>query len=258
MKRSFNTHTNQPAGDPTSAQSWLSDDAHLNWLRADATKQLAFFRNSLRSDGGFDILGWDGTALSRTPQEIHTTTRMVHSFAIGKAFGAPDCDTVIDAGVEFIWKQHRDGKHGGYGWSVLGPNLANDRKLAYGHVFVLLAASSAHEAGHPDAQRILEDITEVLDLRFIDSSTGLLVEDFDSDWKTLSKYRGFNSNMHGVEAFNAAFEATGDNHYLKLAGNIIDFFCGDVARGNQWRIQNTLTKIGTLTETTRETLCFTR
>ena len=39
----------------------------------------------LRADGGFDVLGWDGTPIPGSAQELHTTTRLVHSYALGHA-----------------------------------------------------------------------------------------------------------------------------------------------------------------------------
>lgn len=236
MTRLLETQKTVPVGNPELDDSWLGDPHHREWLKTDATKQLAFFKSSVRMDGGFDVLGWDGAALPRAPQEIHTTTRLIHSFVLGQTLDVPDCEPIISAGLNCLWNHHRDAKFGGYGWSVMGTGLANDRKLAYGHAFVLLAAASAHAAGYSDAARILDDISEVIKSRFIDMSTGLLIEEFDPDWKTLAPYRGFNANMHGVEAFITAFEATGDTQYLKLADNIINFFVDEVASNHQWRI----------------------
>lgn len=236
MKQPPDAHSNQPVGDLDSKTSWLFDDQHLNWLKADAKKQLAFFSNSLRSDGGFDVLRWNGAALIRAPQELHTTTRMIHSFVLGQAIGASKCEAIIDAGMNYLWNNHRDAKFGGYHWSVIGNTVASNQKQAYGHAFVLLAASSAYTAGHPLAKPILDDISDIIKSRFIDASTGLFVEEFNADWSTLSSYRGFNANMHGVEALCAAFEATEDTQYLAMAERIITFFVEDVARNNQWRI----------------------
>ena len=91
-------------------------------------------------------------------REIHVTTRTVHCFAIARLMGRPGADRFIDHGMDFLWNAHRDTTHGGYVWGVGG----DDRKQAYGHAFVLLAASSAKLVGHPDADRLLADVTEVL------------------------------------------------------------------------------------------------
>lgn len=205
-------------------------------MEADAKRQFAFFRNSLRADGGFDVLAEDGTALPRSAQELHTTTRMVHSYALGKAFGEPDCDDIIDAGLRYLQNHHYDQEHGGYLWSVNGSDIIDETKLAYGHVFVLLAASSAHAAGHPDAKALIADISNVIDTHFWDSDVGLLSDEFTRDWKPFSNYRGYNANMHGTEAFLNAFEATGEQNYLDKAGRIISFFVDQMASEHQWRL----------------------
>jgi sulfoquinovose isomerase len=224
-----------PLASPQAA-AWLDDPDHRAFRMADAMRQLAFFRASLRADGGFDVLALDGTPLPRGPQELHTTTRLVHSYALGKAAGFAGADDVIDAGMTFLWRAHRDARHGGYVWSTTGNAAADDTKLAYGHVFVLLAASSAHKAGHPDAARLIADAAEVIETRFWDEAHGLLRDEFRRDWQAFSTYRGMNANMHGVEAMLAAFHATGEQLFLDRAGRILDFFLGRMAPRHGWRL----------------------
>lgn len=218
------------------AQSWLADPVHRAWLLADAMRQLAFFRPSLRADGGFDVLAWDGSPLPREPQELHTTTRLVHSYALGKAAGCEGADGIIDAGMDFLWRAHRDPVHGGYFWSTTGAEPGDATKLAYGHVFVLLAGCSARAAGHPDADRLVADVCEVIERRFWDEAHGLLRDEFARDWQPFSPYRGMNANMHGVEAMLAAHAATGEGVWLRRAGGILDFFLGTMAPRHGWRI----------------------
>lgn len=216
---------------------WIDNADHRAFLRNDAGRQLDVFRRTLRADGGFDLPGWDGTPLPDGPQELHTTTRMVHSFALAKCFGFDDCDAVIDAGMHHLWHAHRDTVNGGYLWSVARDGTPADAsKLAYGHMFVLLCAATAKEAGHPDADRLLADVTSVLDAHFWEDAHGLYADEFNRDWTPFSTYRGMNANMHGVEAHLAAFEATGEVGYLNRAGQIIDFFVHRMAPANDWRL----------------------
>lgn len=216
--------------------SWLRDEAHRDMLRRDAERQLRFFRPSLRADGGFDVLDRLGRPLADAPQELHTTTRLVHSYALGRAFGTEDADAVIDAGLDRLWNGHRDRLHGGYAWSIRGREVEDGVKLAYGHVFVLLAAASARGAGHPDADRLLADVWDVIDRHYWDEAHGLLRDEFARDWQPFSRYRGMNANMHAVEAMLAAFEATGEEVFLQRAGRILEFFVGRVAPLNGFRI----------------------
>ena len=231
--------TTQPplAADADAASTrWLDDPVHRAYLMADARRQLSFFDASLRADGGFDVLDHDGTPLPRAGQELHTTTRMVHASVLGRALGHDGADRMIDAGMDFLWTRHRDRRHGGYLWSVDETGIRDDRKLAYGHVFVLLAASSARMAGHPDADRLFADVAAVLDTRFWEEGHGLFADEFARDWHPFSDYRGMNANMHGVEALLAAFEATGDTLWLTRAGRILDFFTDRMARAQDWRL----------------------
>ena len=169
-------------------------------------------------------------------QELHTTTRLVHSYALAQLAGRDDRAGIVDRGMDYLWHAHRDRRFGGYVWSLDGDGVADGTKLAYGHVFVLLAAASAKLAGHPDADRLLADISEVLDRRFWDDSAGLFRDEFTRDWQPFSTYRGMNANMHGAEALLAAHEATGEGEYLSRARRILDFFIAGQAALHGWRI----------------------
>jgi sulfoquinovose isomerase len=229
-----------PSGDklgPDAADaSWLTDGTHRAWLIADARRQFKFFQRSLKADGGFDILGLDGSPIAGVPQEIHTTARLVHAYALGKAIGWPGAEAIVDAGLDHLWNEHRDTQHGGYAASIRGSRIEDGTKLAYGHVFVLLAAASAKLTGHPEADRLLADVSEVIDRHFWDETHGLLRDEFTRDWTPFSTYRGMNANMHGVEAFLAAFEATGERLFLDRAGRILDTFVGRIAPAHFYRL----------------------
>ena len=216
---------------------WLGDPVHRDFLIRDARRALDFFDASAPEGGrGFAMLDATGRALPGAAQELHATTRLVHSFALGHLAGRPDRAGIIDRGMEQLWHAHRDARHGGYLWSLRAGDIVDGTKLAYGHVFVLLAASTAKLAGHPDADRLLADIAQVLEDRFWDAGAGLFRDEFTRDWQPFSAYRGMNANMHGVEALLAAFEATGENEYLRRAQGILDFFIPGQAAAHGWRI----------------------
>ncbi|SNR26625.1 AGE family epimerase/isomerase [Paracoccus sediminis] len=212
------------------------DPAHRRFLIRDALAALEFFDASVGNDGDFRTLGLAGRPLGDGPLELHTTTRLVHSYGLAHLAGRADRAGVIDRGMDLLWRRHRDARHGGYVWSVQGDAVADGTKLAYGHVFVLLAASTAKLAGHPDADRLLADVAQVLEDRFWDKGAGLLRDEFTRDWQPFSAYRGMNANMHGAEALLAAHEATGGGEYLGRAGGILAFFIGGQAARNGWRI----------------------
>jgi len=238
-----NTTTRHAIGDAQFDGAWINDPVHQAFLRHDVQQQLDFFRPMLRADGGFDVPDFAGAPLSDGPQEIHTTARMVHSFALAKQFGYGDCDDVIDAGMAYLWNVHRDALHGGYYAAVNRDGTpADDTKLAYGHAFVLLAASTAKDAGHADADRLIADVTDVLQGKYWEDDHGRFADEFRADWTPFSTYRGLNANMHAVEAHLAAFEATDDRAYLDRAGRILDFFFEQLAPAHGWRLPEHFTE----------------
>jgi mannose/cellobiose epimerase-like protein (N-acyl-D-glucosamine 2-epimerase family) len=215
----------------------LSDPTHRKALVQDALTQLEFFRASLNAQGGFDQLDHAGKPIPDAPQELHCTTRLVHSYAMGHVWGAPDCAGMIDAGMACLWARHRDAQAGGYVWALMpGAGVTDGTKLAYGHVFVLLAAASAMGAGHDGAARLLANVEAVIDRHFWDEDAGLLRDEFTQDWQPFSTYRGMNANMHGIEAMLAAFEATDRAIWLDRAGRILEFFTATIAPAHGWRI----------------------
>lgn len=161
---------------------------------------------------------------------------MVHSFAIGHRLGLPGAANVVDHGMAFLWSTHRDQKNGGYFSAVNDTGPVVSDKPAYGHAFVLLAAASAKMAGHADADRLLADISDVLTTRFWDQNVGATQEEFSADWQPVSDYRGQNSNMHLCEATMAAYEATQDQAYLKMANSIADLIINRNAANLGWRV----------------------
>lgn len=215
---------------------WLDDTAHRDWLVAEADRQLAFFQASLRSEGGFHTLDHAGLPLPDSKQELHTTTRLVHSYALGHIRGVAGTGDIVDHGIHYLRNHHRDADHGGYVWALDGAGIVDGRKLAYGHVFVLLAGASALQAGHPDAGALIEDVCGVLDKYFWEEGPGLFSDELNRDWTPFSTYRGMNANMHGVEALLTAYEATGREIFLTRAGRILDFFVNRIAPAQGWRL----------------------
>jgi mannose/cellobiose epimerase-like protein (N-acyl-D-glucosamine 2-epimerase family) len=222
------------SGKAVSGAKWTTLPYHRRWLIDQADGLLAFFEaESIDPDGGFFDLDDAGRPKGEaTVREIHVTTRTVHCFAIARLMGRPGADRFIDHGMDFLWRAHRDADNGGYVWGVGG----DDRKQAYGHAFVLLAASSAKLVGHPDADRLLADVTEVLKTRFWEEKPGASREEFARDWSPLSAYRGQNSNMHLTEATMAAYEATGDRMYLDWAESIATLIISKNAAAAGWQV----------------------
>lgn len=209
----------------TNASAWQKRPFHRQYLMRQANNLFDFFEAaSINPKGGFFELDDEGLPLGEENglRQIHVTTRMIHCATVGSLIGRPGSDEIIDHGMNYLWNSHRDGKHGGYVWSLNDDGVQDGAKQAYGHAFVLLAGSSAKLAGHPLADKVIADATEVIERRFWDDKVGAVREEFANDWSPISSYRGQNSNMHLTEALMAAYEATGDKAYLKKAERIAD------------------------------------
>ncbi len=228
------TETARDIGD----RPWSERPAHRQWLLREADDLFRFFEAaSLDPSGGVFVPGLDGRPIrDGGPTELHTTTRLVHCFALASLLGRPGAGALLDHGMRALRERHRDPENGGYAWSFDAGGLRDDRKQAYGHAFVLLAASSALQAGHPDAAAMLADVTEIIETRFWEEAHGASAEEFTRDWRPFDTYRGQNSNMHLTEALMAAFEATGERHYLDKAGRIADLVVNRHARENGWHL----------------------
>ena len=218
---------------------WTALTGHRHWLHGQGARLLDFFGGAVDPDGGFRALATDGAPMPGPPlRQLHSSARMVHCYSIATLMGRPGASDIVDHGLDFLWRGHRDARHGGYHWSIGADGPVDATKQAYGHAFVLLAASSAKVAGHPDADRLLADVTQILHARFWDEAAGATREEFAADWSPLEggAYRGQNSNMHLTEALMAAFEATGDAHYLQMAERIADLIVNRHARAMGWRL----------------------
>lgn len=223
----------------TTTQPWRNRSYHRRWLLEQADGLFGFFQNrAFNPKGGFFDLDPTGKPLNAANpvRGIHSTARMVHCFAIGSLLGRPGSDLIVDHGMKFLWERHRDTKDGGYFWTVDDNGPRDGRKQGYGHAFVLLASSSAKLVGHPLADKMLADVTEVLETRFWEEQHGAIAEEFNADWSVIAPYHGQNSNMHLTEALMAAFEATGERSYLDKAERIADLIIRRKAGENGFRV----------------------
>ena len=227
-----------------SNNKWVALPSHRAWLLKQAEELFDFFERSIINPlGGFYDLDDEGRpappgyGAGETPARyLFATSRIVHAFAIAHLMGRPGAADIVDHGMDFLWKCHRDSESGGYYWGVGYNGPTDTTKQAYGHAFVLLAASSAMCAGHPDAGELLVDVSNVIRERFWEEQYGAVAEEFARDWRSLDSYRGQNSNMHLTESLMAAFEVTGDSNYLHMAERIADLIIRRHAAENSWRI----------------------
>ncbi len=223
------------------ARAWSESPYHRAWLMGEAKSLLEMFGTAtVNPRGGFFDLDERGAPLvdgqGSNIRGLHATTRMIYCHAVAHLVGHPGSAALVEHGMDYLWSAHRDATDGGYFWTVGDDGPVDATKQAYGHAFVLLAAASAKTVGHPDADRLLDDITAVLTRRFWDPVHGASVEEFSRDWRPKDGYRGQNSNMHLTEALMAAFEATGNERFLGMAESIADLLIRRRAAENGWRL----------------------
>lgn len=216
---------------------------HRHWLISEALSLIRLYqRSAFNPAGGFFTLSTDGSPLlpaqngGGAVRQLHDTTRMVHCFAVARLLGLPGAARFVDHGMRFLLDHHHDCINGGYYWAVDDKQPVDSEKQAYGHAFVMLAASSAHVAGHPDGKALFDDVMAVLLKFFWDDEAGATTEEYTADWQPLGDYRGQNSNMHLTEALMAAFEAFGDIRCLHMAERISELVIHKHAKGEDWRV----------------------
>lgn len=211
---------------------------HRNWLRSRATALLDFFDQRLTPAS----LRPGVPQPSDFPRKLYQTGRLVHGFAVASVIGRANSYRHVDRGMDLLWNRFRDPAHGGFFAELQAGCEPYDRKECYGHAFVMLAAASAKAINHPDADRLLGDVAQVLDDHFWDLSTGAARESFSRDWQNDEPYRGQNGNMHLAEAYLAAFEVTGEAVYLRRAESIAELIIDRHARKALWRIPEHFTQ----------------
>jgi mannose/cellobiose epimerase-like protein (N-acyl-D-glucosamine 2-epimerase family) len=214
---------------------WTRLSSHHAWLDAEAARLLDFARASC-VPGGFAWLDERGEPDEGRPLELWITARMTHVFALGALLGNPGCGLLADHGLAALRGAFEDREHGGWYSAVVDRGPAGTAKEAYPHSFVLLAGASGVLAGRAGAGALLDTAAAVVATRFWSDAEGAVVEAWDRTWREPEAYRGANANMHMVEAFLAAGDATGDAAWYERALRIAERLVRDVAREREWRI----------------------
>lgn len=215
---------------------WIDSPGHRDWLSDQAGRLLDFYLGAADFDGGgFWELDRTGAPVTGRPKELWVNARLVHCFALGSLLGHPGCAALTEHGLDGLRRVFHDPDYGGWYWSATAQGPVDSRKQTYGHAFVLLAASTATQAGF-GASDLLAEAVDLIGTRLFEPGPGLYVEGWDRSWTTAEDYRGQNPNMHLVEAFMAAAEATGDRGFIDRAGAVAGRIIGEFAAADGWRI----------------------
>jgi len=202
-----------------------------------ARQLLAFGAGARQPIGGFGYLDNAGRIIAAQGSPLWITCRMTHCFALGSLMGWPGAPALVDHGLAALQQGFADKTNGGWFAALDDAGYpASTVKQAYGHAFVVLAASSATLAGQPGANQLLAKSLEVMESRFWEPEAGAVVDQLNQDFSCVEPYRGANANMHTVEAFSAAALATGDGIWCERALLICERIINGAARQNGWRI----------------------
>lgn len=217
---------------------WIGLQEHNRWLAGERGRLVDFYLPAVWDGkaGGFGWLDSSGRLDVTRPKYVWINARMVHVFCLAHLAGRPGAGDLAGRGVGYLDRALRDREHGGWYWAAGDSEPVDTSKQAYGHAFVLLAASSAVQAGLPGAAALFDQASSVVIERFWDERAGLCVDSWDAGWKDLDPYRGQNANMHMAEAFMAAGEVSGDPAYLRRAASIAQRLIGDRPQRDDWRL----------------------
>jgi mannose/cellobiose epimerase-like protein (N-acyl-D-glucosamine 2-epimerase family) len=213
------------------------DERDEAWLAEEARRLLRFAEAARDPAGGFGRQHLTG-GLTGGPVELWVTGRMTHVFALGRLLGHPGAADLVEHGLAALAPggRLRDVEHGGWYAAVGAGGPVDDGKPFYQHCFVVLAAASATIAGHAGAPDLLTDALDVVERWFWDERAGMPRESWDRAWTETEPYRGVNATMHGVEAFLAAYDATGDVRWRDRAARMTERVVDGFAREGGWRI----------------------
>ena len=143
-------------------------------------------------------------------REMYIQSRMIQVFGLSHIIGIANFERVTEHGIKVLNSQFLDKANGGFFNSIdLLGNPVRQEKLAYDHMFVLLAATTANVVGIPGAGDLVKKSESIIKRFFWDSDFEMMNDSWDLNFTKLDEYRGINSNMHAVEALSAAFDATG-------------------------------------------------
>jgi len=214
------------------------DFESAEFLTAHICSILDFYTpHAFDSEGGFfhHFLD-DGTIYDHDIRHLVSSTRFVFNYVNAYCQTKnPLYQQWAEHGFAFL-KQHRHGNEGHYFWQLKAGKVDDGRAMAYGHAFVILAASYAFHLNISKAKETLYTVFDFMEKYFWEAEHNAYADERDETLAILSAYRGQNANMHSVEALIAAYEATFDLQFLNRAKQIAHQFCIILAEQSEGQI----------------------
>lgn len=215
----------------------MSEPGSAPWRRAEAGRLIEFGRAAALPRGGFGWLSSRGDIDTAQPCPLYLNARMTYVFTLAHLEGVAGADALAASGLQALADRYADREHGGYYASIdVSGQVTDATKANYAHAHVLLAAAGAVAAGLPGAEPALAAATGAIERHFWSDAEGCALESWDAAFTESEPYRGANSNMHSVEAYLAAADATGDRVWLDRAASVAARLIDGQARAHAWRV----------------------
>ena len=168
--------------------------------------------------GFFQHFRDDGSVYDSNTRHLVSSTRFIFNYAMAaKEFNNSEYLDVAQHGIKYLRQFHLNSKTGGYAWILNNKTAQDSTNYCYGLAFVLLAYSTAYNAGLSEAKKYIDETFNLMEKYFWSEDDGLYCDEISADWSRVSEYRGQNTNMHSCEALIMAFEATQEEKYLQRA-----------------------------------------
>lgn len=199
------------------------------------TKELLpFWMDRCKDDkyGGF-ITHFDehGNAVDKAEKSMLAQARTVYSMASAHraGYGNGKCLEYAKHGVDFLINKMWDNEHDGFYWiSDYAGNITDDKKILYGHSFIIYALSEyTIVTGDPHGQEYAEKSFDLLQKYAVDTMYGGYFEMFERKWELRGPgaeggdRKTLDVHMHLMEAFTTLYECTGNSlHRRKLLEDV--------------------------------------
>lgn len=203
-------------------------------------RALVDFAKASKCPAGFASLDADGAIDESKPVELWIACRMTYVFALAQLRGIDSVFDLVEHGLDSLSGPFFDDECGGWHSALATRDehaqpADNARKEAYSHAFVILAAAAASLAGHERGTHLLNIALEDQDLHWWEPGVGRVKNSWNRDWSECEPYRGLNATMHTVEAYLAAWDATGKRMWLDRAREMMRFVA-ETGAAFGWRL----------------------